>query len=126
MSVTTLSRAVAFTVILSTTAALPASALTPVHLVVVDVKVVALGYRISQLIGREVQNDKGETLGRIDDMIIGQDRVLFAILSVGGFLGIGDRKVVAPYASLRLTSSNIVWPGATKAAVNKLPPFQYQ
>ncbi len=93
---------------------------------VVNVKAVALGYRASWLIGRPVQNHKGEAIGRIDDMVIGQDKVLFAILSVGGFLGLADHKVVAPYASLRITGDKIVWPGATKDAVGRLPEFHYR
>lgn len=103
-----------------------AVAQAPVHLVVVDVKVVALGYRVSQLIGRPVENQQGETVGKIDDLVIGQHRVLFTILSVGGFLGVGDHNVVAPYAALRMGPNRIVWPGATKAAVRALPEFHYR
>jgi hypothetical protein len=96
----------------------------PVALVVVDVAAVALGYRATQLIGRPVSNGK-ENIGKIDDLIVGRDRVLFAIIGVGGFLGIGERLVAIPYNSLAVTSQNIVLQGATKAAVGKLPAFHY-
>ena len=101
-----------------------AQGIKPVALVVVNVAAVALGYRASQLIGRPVSNGK-ETIGKIDDLIVGRDKVLFAIIGVGGFLGIGERLVAVPYNSLVVTSQNIVLPGATKAAVGKLPAFQY-
>jgi sporulation protein YlmC with PRC-barrel domain len=108
-------------------AALPVSAapIRPVALAVVNVQVVALGYRASQLIGRDVTNDKGEKIGKIDDLVVSRDKVLFAIIGVGGFLGIPDRLVVAPYDHLVVTTQKIVMPGATKAALNKLPPFHY-
>jgi PRC-barrel domain len=57
-----------------------------VQLVVVDVHAVADGYRTSKLIGRPVVNDQNEKIGTIEDIIIGRDRVLFAVLQVGGFL----------------------------------------
>jgi sporulation protein YlmC with PRC-barrel domain len=98
----------------------------PTVLVVVDVRVVALGYRVTQLIGRSVTNPAGETVGKIDDFIIQRDKVLMTILSVGGFLGIGDRKIAIPYASLVVAPNRIVLPGATKQAVARLPQFQYR
>src|SRR5258705_13288995 len=92
----------------------------PVALVVVNVQAVALGYRVSQLIGRPVSNGK-EDIGKIDDFVIGRDKVLFVIIGVGGFLGIGQKLVVAPYNRLTVTAQPIVLPGATKEALRKLP-----
>ena len=101
-----------------------ASAAAPVALVVVKVHAVALGYRTSQLVGRPVTNGK-EDIGKIDDLVVGRDKVLFAIIGVGGFLGLGQHLVVAPYDSLTVTPERIVLPGATKAALLKLPEFHY-
>jgi hypothetical protein len=41
------------------------------------------------LIGHTVTNDKNETIGTINDLIMGQKDVMFAVLEVGGFLCIG-------------------------------------
>ena len=101
-----------------------AQAPKPVALVQVDVKALALGYRASELIGRPVSNGT-ENIGKIDDLIVGRDKVLFAIIGVGGFLGIGERLVAVPYNSLAVTSKSIVLRGASKAAVGKLPAFRY-
>ena len=57
--------------------------------------------------------------------MVSRDKVLFAIVGVGGCLCIPDRLVVAPYDHLVVTTQKIVMPGATKAALNKLPPFHY-
>jgi hypothetical protein len=115
----------ALAVILASGAPQPtAAAVPPVALVVVNVKAVALGYRISQLIGRPVSNGK-EDIGKIDDFVIGRDKVLFVIIGVGGFLGIGQHLVVAPYNGLTVTPQRILLPGATKEALRKLPEFRY-
>jgi hypothetical protein len=105
----------------------PAPAQT-VSLVVVDVAVVAQGYRASKLINSSVTNDSNERIGTLDDIVIGQDRVLFAIFQVGGFLGIGGKLVAAPYQSLQVADDGrkIVLPGASKDELKKLPEFKYR
>src|ERR1700682_3858121 len=77
-------------------AMLAASAPMPVlsqgiELVAVDFHAVADGYRASKLIGSNVVNDQNEKIGTIEDIIIGKDKVLFAVLQVGGFLHIGGQ-----------------------------------
>lgn len=60
-----------------------------VGLVKVDVKDVAKGYRGEELKLKTVVNDKGETIGRIDDFVFSRDGgQVFAVLSVGGFTGL--------------------------------------
>jgi hypothetical protein len=112
-------------VVLAAGSAPVSAAPPPVALVVVNVQAVALGYRASKMIGESVFNSQNQEIGKIDDLIVGRDKVLFAIIGVGGFLGIGQRLVVAPYNSLTVTPQRIVLPGATKAALEKLPPFTY-
>ena len=98
-----------------------------VNLAVVDVAVVGKGYRVSKLTGRPVVNDRNERIGDIDDFIIGRDRVLFTIIQVGGFLGIGSHLVAVPYQSLVLddTGNKITLPGATKEELKRLAQFKY-
>jgi sporulation protein YlmC with PRC-barrel domain len=104
----------------------PAAAQTPVVLAIVDVKLVALGFRISELIGKPVYNPQGQKIGHVDDFVIQRDRVLITIVNVGGFLGIGGRLIAIPYSSLRMTPKGMVLPGASKQAVGKLPAFHYR
>jgi sporulation protein YlmC with PRC-barrel domain len=95
--------------------------------VVVDVVAVAQGLRTEDLKGKPVLNERNERIGTIDDLIIGKDRVLFGILQVGGFLGIGSHFVAVPYDSLQLgeAPTKIVLPGASKEALKNLPEFKY-
>jgi sporulation protein YlmC with PRC-barrel domain len=52
--------------------------------------------RAGELIGRTVYNREGAAVGTVDDVVMHRrDRVTAAILSMGGFLGFGER-VVAP------------------------------
>jgi hypothetical protein len=51
--------------------------------------------------------------------------VPFAVLSVGGFLGMGTKFVVVPYNSLQVRDKKMVLPGATKESLKGLPEFKY-
>ena len=95
----------------------------------VDVEIVARGYRASTLLHRPVHNSQNQQIGTIDDIIIGHDdRALFAILQVGGFLGIGGHLVAVPYQSKQFNdqSGRITLPGATQAALRGLQEFRYR
>jgi len=93
----------------------------------VDTVKLAHAYRGSKVIGATVKNNAGETIGKVDDIIIRpDDRVLFAVLSVGGFLGIGDKLVVVPYEQLTFNGEQAVLPGGTKEGLKALPEFKYR
>jgi hypothetical protein len=98
-----------------------------VGLVPLDTREVTKGYRASALELKTVVNDKSESIGRIDDFIFGRDGAVFAILGVGDFLGQSGHLVAVPLRSLKLDdpSGNIVLPGASRAALDKLPVFLY-
>jgi hypothetical protein len=99
-----------------------------VKVVAVDVKQVTEGYRASKIIGAKVQNDKNENIGTLDDIVIGKQHDLYAILQVGGFLGIGAQLVAVSYDNLTITDngSKIILPGASKEELTKLPKFEYK
>jgi sporulation protein YlmC with PRC-barrel domain len=99
-----------------------------VSLVQVDVNVVAQGYRVSKLSGSSVTNEKNEKIGTIDDFVIARNRSLFAVLQVGGFLGMGGHLVAVPYDSLVIDEegSKIQLPGASKDELRKLPELRYR
>lgn len=94
----------------------------------VDVKDVARGYRASELTGKDVQNSLGETIGSVDDFIVDREKVLFAILQIGGFLGIGGFLVAIPYNSLEISAdgSTILLSAGSKEDLQKLPEFKYE
>ena len=62
---------------------------------------IKLPRRVSEILKTIVENRHGEKLGTIQDFIVGVDgRLKYAILSHGGFLGIGDVLIPIPFDSL--------------------------
>lgn len=56
----------------------------------------------STLSGDEVRNREGEDLGTMKDFMIDLDRgcVAYAVLSFGGWMGVGDKLFAVPWAAL--------------------------
>jgi sporulation protein YlmC with PRC-barrel domain len=63
-------------------------------------------WRASGLVGATVYNDKGDSIGTVNDMLVGSDgTVSNTVISVGGFLGIGTKYVEVPFRNLKLVPS---------------------
>ncbi len=70
--------------------------------------------RLSQLVGKKVRNAQGEDIGEISDLVIdvNNERVHYAILSFGGFMGFGEKKFAYPMRTLNVS------PGAEHVVLN--------
>ena len=92
----------------------------------VDPQSLATGYRTSKVVGSAVVNEANETVGTIDDLIVTpSEKVPYAVLSVGGFLGMGTKYVVVPYSALEVNDKRMMLRSATKESLNSLPEFKY-
>jgi sporulation protein YlmC with PRC-barrel domain len=94
---------------------------------VVEMEAVVLGWSARKdLLDKNVYNDAKQKIGSIEDIIITPDNAAsFAIVGVGGFLGIGERRVAIPFKQIKLQGGNLVLPGASKEALKALPEFKY-
>jgi sporulation protein YlmC with PRC-barrel domain len=92
-----------------------------------EMREVASGWSAKkQILGKDVYNDSGEKIGDINDLIVAPSRaVSYAIVGVGGFLGMNEHNVAVPVAKLKQQMGKIVLPGATKDALKAAPEFEY-
>jgi sporulation protein YlmC with PRC-barrel domain len=61
----------------------------------------------STLGGDKVVDTAGEKLGKLEDLMIDLDRgtIAYAVLSVGGVLGMGDKLFAIPFGALKLNDA---------------------
>jgi sporulation protein YlmC with PRC-barrel domain len=78
-----------------------------------------------QVLGKEIYNDQGEMVGKIDDLILTKKVVTYAIVGAGGFLGLGRHDVAIPADRFVRDNERIVLPDATKEALRAMPRFEY-
>src|SRR4030095_2248006 len=100
---------------------------TTLAISVEELKAVAIGWSAKKkILGKDVYNDNNEKVGVVDDLIITPDKSLsYAIIGVGGFIGIGKHDVAVPVGQFKEDKGRIVLAGATKDALKAMPKFEY-
>ena len=84
------------------------------------------GTRVSKIIGSTVYADANTSIGTVDDLVMTEDaHIVMAVVSVGGFLGMGSKLVAIPYAQLKFDGGRTMLPGATKDSLNGMPNFTF-
>jgi sporulation protein YlmC with PRC-barrel domain len=70
----------------------------------------AMDVRASKLIGKKVRNAQGENLGEIHDLMVdvNHQRVHYAVLAFGGFLGLGEKLFAYPVRALQADGDRLV------------------
>jgi len=68
---------------------------------------VSIGTAPNDYVNRVIHNARGEPLGTVRDVLMGPDgKATAAVISVGRYLGIGDKVVAVPFTTLRTEQSN--------------------
>lgn len=83
------------------------------------------------LIGLNVTNQANETVGEIKDLIISNNALTGYIVSVGGFLGMGERHVIVRPDAVKITyvENDKKWHAVmntTKDQLKAAPEFKYE
>jgi sporulation protein YlmC with PRC-barrel domain len=109
------------------TASAQVAGVAPIGVTVQEMQLVVVGWSAKRkLLGAKVYNDQNQSIGKIEDIIVSPKRtVSYAIIGVGGFLGIGEHLVAIPMDQLNFVNNRFVLRGATKDALKALPEFHY-
>jgi len=81
-------------------------------------------FMVEKIIGSKVINLKGETIGKIENLVVDIDtgRIIYAVLESGGFLGIGEKLLPVPWKSLAaLPPEGIFFLDQSKEQMKKAP-----
>jgi sporulation protein YlmC with PRC-barrel domain len=85
--------------------------------------------RTSKLAGTDVRNAAGDKIGDIDEVVIGPNGRPQMILSVGGFLGIGDHRVAVDWNRVKLVRDSNgdleARLNATKDQLRAMPEYRF-
>ena len=83
--------------------------------------------RATKIIGVDVVNRQGEKVGDIEDIVLDRNgSVAYAVVSTGGFLGVGDRLHAVPWRSLQTnTGTDKFVLDVDKQTLGKAPGFDH-
>ena len=93
---------------------------------ILPIKPLGLVLSASSLKGDKVVNRQGEDLGKIEELMVDLDRgrIAYAVLSFGGFLGMGDKLFAIPWQAFGVdTVEKRLVLNADKELLKKAPGF---
>ena len=71
-------------------------------------------WRASKVVGLSVYNDKNESVGSINDLLMDKGGAIKAVvIGVGGFLGVGEHLVAVPLDKVKFESEPVACTGAS-------------
>ncbi|AQX20080.1 PRC-barrel domain-containing protein [Bartonella sp. WD16.2] len=83
----------------------------------------------SNLIGVDVYDITDEEIGEVKDIILRQNNIDGIVISIGGFLGMGEHYVVVSPEKIQMKSDDGKWKlmvNVTKNALKEAPKFKYE
>jgi hypothetical protein len=92
-----------------------------------ELRQVATGWSVRhQVLGRLVYNDKNQSIGRVDDVIVAPDKTAtYAIIDPHRYFRMVSHEVAIPVSALREQNGKFILPHATQDDLKALPPFEY-
>lgn len=81
--------------------------------------------RAGELIGESIYNTGGESLGKIEDIVVNRnDNTVAALVGMGGFLGVGEKRVAVLLNDLEMQGDNIVVKTLTRTDFQRRSAYQ--
>jgi sporulation protein YlmC with PRC-barrel domain len=82
----------------------------------------------SDFIGTPVTSKDGQPLGKITNLVFGQEgRIELAVIGIGGFLGIGEKEVAVPFDAVKsgeVNNKQVFIIDATKEELKAAPAYK--
>jgi hypothetical protein len=73
-------------------------------------------WRASKVVGLNVYNEKNDNVGSINDLLMEKSGgIKAAVISVGGFLGMGARLVAVPFDKIKFVTEPVAYTGVAGA-----------
>jgi sporulation protein YlmC with PRC-barrel domain len=73
-------------------------------------------WRASKVVGLNVYNEQNDNVGSINDLLMDKSgNVKAAVISVGGFLGMGSRYVAIAFDKMKFSDQPVAYTGASNA-----------
>ena len=86
-------------------------------------------FTVTNYYKQNVYDRSDNKLGTVDDVLIDKDgKITALIIGVGGFLGVGEKDVAAPFRMVQMTKKNDKWyltMDATKDQLKSAPGYTY-
>ena len=84
-----------------------------------------VGVQADEVIGMDVVNAKGDEVGEVKDLVLDDRQAAHAVVSVGGFLGIGAKDIAVPFDQLRVGPESVILMSETsESELKQMPEYK--
>jgi len=80
---------------------------------------------VSELEGVDVYSANNEKVGKIDRIVANTDNRAFAVITDGGFFGLGKDKLVLPVSRLGMHEGRLMISGLTEPDIDRIDGLRY-
>lgn len=85
------------------------------------------GVEAEDIVGRDVVNRNGDEVGEVSALVVDQKKDVYVVVSIGGFLGIGDREVAIPLTEFDINEDAVtLMSQQTADELKSLPEYDEQ
>jgi sporulation protein YlmC with PRC-barrel domain len=85
-------------------------------------------WRIANYVGKPIMNAEGEKIGDINDVLFDRSgRITTVVVGVGGFLGLGEKRVALPFEAITYSEQDgkrVIMVPLTKETLQAAPDFK--
>ena len=79
-------------------------------------------WRASKVVGLSVYNDKNESVGSINEILMDKSgNIKAVVIGVGGFLGVGEHLVAVPFDKVKFVNEPVAYTGAAGSTQPRRP-----
>lgn len=73
-------------------------------------------WRVSKVVGLKIYNDNNENVGSVNDLLMDKaGNIKAAVISVGGFLGVGSRYIAIPLDQMTFSNEPVSYTSSSNA-----------
>ena len=80
--------------------------------------------KASDLTGRPLYNARGEKMGEVQEVLIGDDNRTYIVVGHGGFLGLGQKQVALSTDRIAMRGDRLLAENLTDEQIRSLPEFK--
>ena len=75
----------------------------------------------AEVVGKELRSANGDNFGEIEGVVESGGKVSAVLVDVGGFLGLGSKRVAVPVSEISPQGDHVLAKGMTQEEIEKLP-----
>lgn len=80
-------------------------------------------FQVSNVLKKDIYNVKGQQVGDVERVLVGEGDTMYVVIGHGGFLGLGEKQILLPFDHITVRDGRLTVAGLTDEQIKALPEF---